>query len=381
MEDRIRTLGRTAWWLVGIAVVLLIVGYIGWVIRVIFPPIVLAGIIVFLANPIVNRLHDRGVPRVLGTAATYLGFVGLVVGLGFLLAPLLGGQFDQLSEKLPAARQDIENKIDEFHDRSYDEDWFIKIPTVKEIEKEAGTGGEQQNLRDRVTTLRNLGERVFHIGLILLLGPVAAFYLLVDLPDIRDSIEDLIPEQSRPRVLFLGHRLNLIIGGFFRGQLAVAFIVGILVSIGLAGIGLPLWLPVGMVAGLFNIIPLIGPFVGAVPGIVIALATKDLKTAILVAVVMTAAQQIDNHFITPFVMRRAVQLHPAAVVLALLVFGSVGGFFGLLLAVPLTASLKVVGGHLWRRYVVNVSIPGLDEPDNELQPPDPDPGDLQIVST
>lgn len=380
MEERIRIIGKTAWWLVGIALVATLIGVVGWTIRVIFPPLVLAGIIVFLANPIVNRLQHRGVPRVVGTGITYLAFVALITAIGFLLAPLIGGQFDQLSEKLPKARSDIEKQIDKYHDRSINEDWFIKIPTVKQIEDQAGTG-DGQNLSDQVTTLRKLGTRVFHTGLILILGPIAAFYMLVDLPDIRRSIEALIPERSKPRILFLGHRLNLIVGGFFRGQLAVAFTVGVLVSIGLAAIRLPLWLPVGMIAGLFNIIPLIGPYIGAVPGIIIALATKDLKTAILVAVVMTVAQQIDNHFITPFVMRRAVQLHPAAVVLALLVFGTIGGFFGLLLAVPLTASMKVIGGHLWRRYVVGVSIPGLDEPAEHEKPPDPDPGNFQVIGT
>ena len=136
-----------------------------------------------------------------------------------------------------------------------------------------------------------------------------------------------------------------------------------MVSAGLFAIRLPLWLVVGMIAGLFNIIPLIGPYIGAIPGIIVALATKDVKAAIGVAIVMVVAQQIDNHFITPFVMKRAVHLHPAAVVLALLVFGTLGGFFGLLLAVPLTATLKVLGGHLWRRYVMGISVPGLDEPD------------------
>jgi predicted PurR-regulated permease PerM len=125
-----------------------------------------------------------------------------------------------------------------------------------------------------------------------------------------------------------------------------------------------------MIAGLFNIIPLIGPYIGAVPGIVIALTTRDLKTAIGVAIVMTVAQQIDNHLITPTVMRRAVHLHAAVVVLALLVFGTLGGFFGLLIAVPLTAVMKVVGGHLWRRYAMGVSVPGLDEP-----PPDAEPNE------
>jgi predicted PurR-regulated permease PerM len=131
-----------------------------------------------------------------------------------------------------------------------------------------------------------------------------------------------------------------------------------MVSIGLAVIGLPFWLLVGMVAGVFNVIPLIGPWIGAVPGVVIALTTRDAGTALWVIVVMAAAQQIDNHFISPIVMQRAVKLHPAAVMMALLAGGTLGGFFGLLLAVPIAAVLKIVVGHVWHTYVLGEPYDG-----------------------
>jgi predicted PurR-regulated permease PerM len=100
-------------------------------------------------------------------------------------------------------------------------------------------------------------------------------------------------------------------------------------------------------------IPLIGPWVGAVPGIVIAVTTGGgLSQAFWVAAVMAIVQQIDNHFISPFVMQRAVKLHPAAVMLALLAGGTLGGFFGLLLAVPATAVVKIIVGHAWRHFVL-----------------------------
>ena len=104
MEERIRTIGKGAWWLVGILLVVTVIGYLGWVIRVVFPPMVLAGIIVFLCNPIVTRLHARGIPRVIGTSITYLGFLAVLTAIGFLIAPLIGNQFDELSENLPHAR-------------------------------------------------------------------------------------------------------------------------------------------------------------------------------------------------------------------------------------------------------------------------------------
>ena len=378
MEERIRSLGRTAWALVGITLVLCIIGAVGWTIRVVFPPLVLRRDHRLPGQPGGHQAAPPGPPaRVLGAAVTYLAFFISVALLGLLLSPLLANQFDQLSERLPEIRKDVEDQIDKYAERSSEEqeDWFIKIPSVKEIEDQ--TSGNDQDLGDQVTTVRHAVVRIFHIGLILILGPIVAFYLLMDLPDVRRRCEELIPEASKPRVLFLAHRLNQIVGGFFRGQLLVAFIVGCMVSAGLFAIRLPLWLVVGMIAGLFNIIPLIGPYIGAIPGIIVALATKDVKAAIGVAIVMVVAQQIDNHFITPFVMKRAVHLHPSAVVLALLVFGTLGGFFGLLLAVPLTATMKVVGGHLWRRYVLGISVPGLDEPD----PSGNDPPDEGVMIT
>jgi predicted PurR-regulated permease PerM len=373
MEERLARVGRTAWWITGIVLVVVLIGAVAWFFRVIFPPLILGGALVFLLNPVVSRLERRGLPRLIGTIAAFGLVLLLFAALAAVLYPLIASQADEVSERWPELRGDAEEWLNDLSQRSEEDDWPFHVPSVKEIEDQAAAP-EDQDVGEQFETLREYATQVFHVGIIFVIGPFLAFYLLVDLPRVRQSVEELVPDRSRSEVLFLAHRLRLAIGGFFKGQLAVAFIVGVMASIGLWIIGLPLWLVVGMIAGLFNMIPLIGPWVGAVPGIVVALATKDVKTAVLVAVVMVVVQQIDNHFITPQVMRRAVQLHPAAVVLALLAWGTIGGFAGLLLAVPLTATLKIVGGHLWRKWVMGVSIPGLDEP----YPPDhePDPGDV-----
>ncbi|MGI8938931.1 MAG: AI-2E family transporter [Iamia sp.] len=361
MEERLARIGRTAWWLAGIAVVVALIGVVGWIFRVIFPPLVLAGALVFLLNPLVSLLERRNIHRLLGTFVAFFGVALLFGLLGLILYPLISGQASEVSDRLPELRQDAEDWVNDVSARSEEDNWPVTIPSVTDLENQSPSG-EEQDVGEQVATLREVLVRAFDIGIIFLLGPILAFYLLVDLPDVRRRVEELIPARNTREVMFLGHRLHQAIGGFFRGQLAVAFIVGVMASIGLWIIGLPLWLVVGMIAGLFNMIPLIGPWVGAIPGIAVALATRDIKTAILVAVVMVVVQQIDNHLITPTVMRRAVQLHPAAVMMALLAWGTVGGFFGLLLAVPLTASVKIIGGHLWRKWVVGVTVPGLDEP-------------------
>lgn len=395
MFERFATAGRAAWSLLGVGAALAVLFWIAWQFRVLFPPIVLAGAIVFILNPIVSALARRHVPRAAGTGLTYLGFVATLVLVGFLVAPLIETQSEELADQWPELRADMEEWLDDLSQRSKDDGWLIEIPNVDELRDQFDRNGstaqseefdrvitdaaaaledndepvlaadldrvaadarsqipEEGGIAEQLRTAREIGGRVFEVGLIFLLAPIIAFYLLVDLPHIGAVARTLIPEGARDQVLFLSHRLNHTIGGYFRGQLAVAVIVGAMVSVGLAILDLPFWLLVGMIAGLFNMVPLIGPWVGAIPGVAIALTTRDTTTALWVVAIMTIAQQIDNHFISPLVMQRTTSLHPAVVMLALLAGGSLGGFFGLLLAVPLTATIKVLVAYVWRIYVL-----------------------------
>ncbi|CAN5283854.1 AI-2E family transporter [soil metagenome] len=353
MVDRIRRAGQVAWAVVGVIALLALIGFIVWYLRVVLPPLLLAGAIVFILNPVVTWFQRRHIPRAAGTALTYLGFLLMLVVVGLLIAPIFSDQGQELSERWPRLRDEVEGWVDDVAERSQRNDWVVKFPSVAEIESDLG---DDRDIGARLDTVRDVGLRVFHVALILLLAPIIAFYLLVDLPHVRRVAESLIPHRVKPEVMVLARRLNRAIGGYFRGQLVVAIIVGALVSIGLAIIELPFWLIIGMVAGLFNMIPLIGPWIGAVPGVLIALTTRDASTALWVVALMAAAQQVDNHFITPNVMQRAVKLHPATVMLALLAGGTLGGFFGLLMVVPTTAVLKIVGGHLWRTYIMDEPI-------------------------
>ena len=335
----------------GLFVLVAVLGMILWTFRVVFPPLIFAGAIVFILNPLVTMLARRGIPRAVGAAVAYLGIVGLIALAALALAPLVSDQADQFRDEWPAIRDDVEEWVDE---RAEDSQGTAFEFTRQELED--SLTDNDLTVREQIDRLQDVGARVFHVLLILVLGPVIAFYLLVDLPHIRRVAESLVPASAHAEVMVVASRLNRAIGGFFRGQLFVALIVGILCSIGLFAIGLRFWLLIGLVAGLFNIIPLVGPWIGGIPGMLVALTTGDLGQALGVVVVMVAAQQIDNHFITPYVMQRAVKLHPAAVILALLAGGTIGGFAGLLLAVPTAAVLKIVLGHLWRVHVLGEPV-------------------------
>lgn len=345
--EQLRRAGQLSWALVGIAALLAVLGLVAWTIRVVFPPLVLAGAIVFLLNPVVTRLQRHGVPRALGAAFAYVALLGTFVGAGALLVPLATDQGQELADEWPAIEKRVERWVDDRAAESQGTFWEFDRD-----ELEDAVSQDDLTFREQLTRARRIGLRVFHVLLIIFLAPIIAFYLLVDLPHVRRTAESLVPDAARAEVLHLARRLNRAIGGFFRGQLFVATIVGVMCSVGLLAIGLRFWFLVGMIAGVFNIIPLIGPWVGGVPGVVIALTTGSPLQAAGVVAVMVTAQQIDNHFITPQVMHRTVQLHPAAVILALLVGGTLGGFFGLLLAVPVAAVLKILLGHVWRVHVL-----------------------------
>ncbi|MGH9043219.1 MAG: AI-2E family transporter [Acidimicrobiia bacterium] len=345
--ERIRRAGSVAWAVVGITAVLAIIAWLSVKVAVIFPPLILAGALVFILNPVVSYLHRRRIPRAMGAGLTYFGFLATVALIGVIMLPAVKDQADNLSDRWPTIRAKMERWVD---DRAES----VKGTPFEFDRKTLGEDVTNRNdtIQEQLERVAKIGVQVFHALLVMVLAPIFAFYLLIDLPHLKRTAVGLIPAGARPEVLLIARRMNSAVGGFFRGQLLVALIVGILCSIGLKIIDLPFWLLIGMVAGLFNVIPLVGPYIGGIPALVIALTTEEPITAVWVVVIMVAAQQIDNHFISPLVMHRVVKLHPVLVMLALLLGGTLGGFFGLLIAVPTAAVIKILVGHLWRIHVL-----------------------------
>jgi predicted PurR-regulated permease PerM len=205
---------------------------------------------------------------------------------------------------------------------------------------------------------------VLHVALILVLGPVIAAYLLVDLPKLSRGLRSLAPLNRRDELDGLGAKINAALGGYFRGQLLVALFVGMASMGGLYLVGLPYWAVVGLIAGLFNLVPLIGPFIGAVPALFIAFTAPSAANgqliplrpgwplALAAAVVLTLVQQIDSHFVSPHTVARNLKLHPLTVILSLLVGGALLGLWGMLIAIPVVATIKILFVHYWDKRAV-----------------------------
>lgn len=337
--------GIIAWSAIGVVLLLYwSFRYVIYPVRIIFPPLVLALIVVYLLNPIVSWLQGRGVPRVVGALLTYLLLLGaLGIGLRYLI-PVLVDQGQEFSRSLPNLLARAQDAISD---------------VLQRFGAEGGPGVVDSEQVQAVTErLFNLTVGLLNGAIILVIGLILGVYLLIDIPKIQRGIIALVPERRRPEVLAIGERVGRAIGGFFRGQLLVALFVGVASTFALYIVGLPYWALVGMITGLFNLIPLIGPFIGGAIAVFVAFASdtggegllqldSGWPLAVGSVIALLAVQQLDNHIVSPNVVARTVKMHPVTVMLALLAGGTLLGLWGMLLAVPFFASVKILVLHAW----------------------------------
>ncbi len=192
---------------------------------------------------------------------------------------------------------------------------------------------------------RSRGKAGFVSGAFnLIISPILAFFILKDLPKIKETVVNLFPEQNRLEFLNIVSKVNKVLSGFLKGQLIIAIFVGTIATIWFAILGLPFSLLLGMLVGLLNIIPYFGPIVGGGLAALVGLFNSPL-TALLVIIGMIVISQVDAALISPLVLKKQVDLHPVLIIFAMLIGGSLMGILGFLLAVPVAAVLKVMVYH------------------------------------
>ncbi|NLJ80200.1 MAG: AI-2E family transporter [Firmicutes bacterium] len=313
-------------------------------VRSILTPFLFAIVIAYLLYPLIISFENRGVPK---TAAIILVYTLFGVFLGVILwlfIPRLARELDELLKKLPAQTEQWEG----FGQNTVSYLRQIKLPgTIEdalkiimermELALENLAGGAAQTLLD------GLAHLVF-----LLLSPILAFYFLRDHQRLRERSLQYIPASSRGEVLIILRDINQALHGFFRGQILVSFSVGLLIYGGLAVLGLRYALFIGFIAGLFDLIPYLGPILGFIPAAVLAFLKSPL-TVLWVLLLFLAANQLESNIIAPKIIGDRVGLHPLVIIFAVLVGGHVMGIAGMLLAVPLAAVLRVLLQYFFKR--------------------------------
>lgn len=299
---------------------------------------VAALLITALLQPAVAGLTRRGVPRGLATAlAAILGFV--VMGLiGWFVTWQVMENIDNLSDQ-------VQDGIDELRN------WLLNSPfhvTDKQINDIA------ENLRDaigantdQITSAGLEGVTVVVEALTgILLAAFSTLFLLYDGRRIWEWTLKLVPAAARPGVAGAGPRAWRTLTAYVRGTVIVALIDAIFIGLGIYFLDVPMAVPLAVFIFLFAFIPLVGAVVSGALAVVVALVTQGVFTAVLVLAVVLAVQQIEGHILQPFILGRAVRVHPLAVVLSVAAGGMVAGIGGAVVAVPLVAVTNTVVGYL-----------------------------------
>jgi predicted PurR-regulated permease PerM len=368
----VRRIGIFSWSMIG--VLLLIVAF--FVIinegRIILAPLFLAVVVIVILNPLVTWMQERSIPRIVGTMLAFLVFLAAMTLVAVAVVPSLVDQAQGLVEEFPALYDDTAQDASDFLDSLGFEN--VTVWSYNEVVDYFNDPDNRDTIVDAaLDRLGTVTAGIFEFILVFLVGPVLAFYFLIDLPNVQKRLLGVVPEDKRAEAAHVGGQLNTALGGFLRGQLLVALVVGVLLSFGYWLIGLDFWLLIGIIGGLLNIVPFLGPWVGGTLGVIVALTTADLGTAFWAIVVAVIVQQIDNNFVSPTVLRATVQLHPAVTLLVLILAGAFAGVWGVIVAVPLTASIRIVLGHWWRTRVLGQTW----EEASEAMFKEPEPGRLR----
>ncbi|PZE19472.1 AI-2E family transporter [Paenibacillus xerothermodurans] len=309
----------------------------------ILAPFIIAMIISYMLNPVVSLLNSRKVPRTVAVLLIYAVFILSTTVVLMNMIPMLMRQLDELNEHLPQLAMRAQTLVDNLNSLSFLPD-SVRMGINQSLAKmENGISLAISKYIDGIGTTINMIFVAFII-------PFLAFYILKDFQLIEKTALAIVPKVKRKQVITLLIDIDTALGNYIRGQLLVCVIIGLLAYIGYWLIGMPYALLLACLVAVFNIIPYVGPFFGAVPALIMA-STVSLNMVLLVALVNTICQILEGNVISPQVVGRSLKMHPLLIIFALLVGGELGGIVGLILAVPFFAVMKVILQHVFMYYV------------------------------
>lgn len=343
-----------------LGVALLLVLFL-WALSGVMLPFAAGLALAYLLDPIATRLEKLGTSR-LFACLFIIGLGGVVIMLALVaLAPTLVAQAAQFVERLPAYIIKLQALLtqhgaDLFARAKPALDFLGIVPSPEGAESSLPSAGDLvgQGARWAATLLGSIwqgGQALLGIVSLLVITPVVTFYLLLDWPRFVAGLDNLAPPKHREVVRGLAREMDAAMSGFIRGQSLVCLFLGAWYAIGFSLAGLHFGLLIGIIAGVLSFIPYVGSITGLILSVSVALVQGPWSLLGVVLAVQFTGQFIEGNILTPRFVGEAVGLHPVWIMFALLAAGSLAGFTGLILAVPLAAVIGVLARFGVRQYV------------------------------
>ncbi len=317
----------------------------------ILTPFVVAGILAYICDPWVDRLCacklplSRKFPRTLATLLVMVALLGLLMLLLLIMLPMLVKEANLLLSRLPELLEAARLKLLPYAQQHFGItlQWDTAMLKNLLLNHWQSAGGAAAKM---LPWLGGGGSALLQILMNVLLIPLALFYLLRDWPLLLTHIEQVIPRHRQAKALQIAKEVDSVLAEFLRGQMATMLLMSAFYALGLWLAGLEFALPIGVVAGVLVFVPYLGMVIGLTLATLAALSQFDQFSSVLVVwAVFGAGQLLEGMVVTPWLVGDRIGLHPLAVIFALLAFGQLFGFFGLLLALPLSAALLVALRH------------------------------------
>ncbi|HWP20504.1 MAG TPA: AI-2E family transporter [Burkholderiaceae bacterium] len=335
-----------AWTAIAAAALLLL-----WLLAPVLVPFLVAAVLAYALHPAVEALARRRVPRLLAVLVVEVAAILALLGVLLLMVPILSKELPLLREQIPVLAARLNDLLAPWL-AQHGIDLKLDIASIKAFVLKYLDANLEDWLATALSSARIGGSFVLAIAGNAVLVPVVLFYLLMDWPAVVERLRRAVPPRFRPPVEDFVAECDGVLGQYLRGQLLVMGLLAIYYSIGLALFGFDLAVPIGVFTGLAMFIPYLGFGLGLVLALLAGLLEfQSLYALVAVAVVYGSGQVIESLYLTPRLVGERIGMHPITVIFALLAFGHLFGFVGVLVALPVSALLVVAVRRLRGAYL------------------------------
>lgn len=310
-------------------------------------PLFIGFVIAWLLNPLVTKMSKKGIPRIVGSLLVYIVFLIFIYIFLRILIPTLYTQINDLINTLPAIMDKFKNFANDFFNQISISG--VDLTSIKDnIFNSVGTYFINFANSLPNSLVNTLGHLFSGLGTVLI-SLVVGLYMLFDFDSISSHFLKLVPNKNKYEIEILLTDIGKEVRKTISGTLLVAFMVFVCDSIGFAIIGLDAALLFGLVCGLTDLIPYIGPYIGGAAAVIVGFSQGSI-TGIAVLIICIIVQLVENYILQPIVMSKATQLHPVTIIVGLLVFAHYFGIIGMIIATPCIALLKVIFRFIVKKY-------------------------------